>query len=242
MYLNNGDFTFTEDFGGIVYSTYKVTSQAVGDLNHDGKMDIYASYCNIYNDPSSRNDKLWLNNADNGNHFITFRLQGVVSNRAGIGAKIMLYGPWGVQVREVRSGEAYGINNSFMKHFGIGTANKADSVVVYWPSGQVDHMIDIPADNFITMVEGDHLLSTSKNTLKTGVKVFPNPASGMVTIDVPAPGEGTIVIRDMSGRVIYQSTNVQRYNVIDINKWGNGIYTYEITTITGNHTGKLVKQ
>jgi len=242
LYLNDGDFTFTEDLGGLVYSTYTITSQGLGDLNHDGKVDIYASYCNVYNNPSSRNDKLFINNVSNGNHFITFKLQGVASNRAGIGAKIKIYGPWGIQVREVRAGEAYGINNSFMKHFGLGSNTTVDSAVVIWPSGTVDHLDALAADQFLTIVEGSHPTTVKPHVVKTGVKAYPNPTTGMLTIDVAQPGAGNIIIRDLSGRQVYQVTNVQRYNVVDMSKFDNGVYTYEVNTPSGKSTGKLVKQ
>jgi hypothetical protein len=242
MYINNGDFTFHEDLGGLVYSTYTVTSQAIGDLNHDGKMDIYASYCNVYNSPSSRQDKLFINGVTNGNHFITFNLQGIVSNRNGIGAKIKLYGPWGIQEREVRSGEAYGINNTFMKHFGLGTNNYVDSATIVWPSGTVDHLGAMSGDQFVTVIEGSHLTKVSNPESKLQIKAYPNPTTGMLTIDVPQFGTGSVLIRDLSGRIIYQTANVQRYNTIDMGRFDSGVYTYEVNTTKGRITGKFVKQ
>lgn len=243
MYINDGDFTFTLDNNGLPYGTYKVTSQALGDLNNDGKVDMYASYCNVYNNPSStRQDKMFFNNVSNGNHYISFRLQGVVSNRAGIGAKIKIYGPWGVQTREVRAGEAYGINNSFIKHFGTGTSTGIDSAVIIWPSGIIDYLPYTNTDQVMHIIEGTHGAGIRENRL-TEVKVFPNPTTGLVTIDVPQHGgNGSIIVRDLSGRTVYQTGAVQRYNVVDLTKFESGVYTYEVTTPKGKATGKLVKQ
>ncbi|HYG50726.1 MAG TPA: VCBS repeat-containing protein, partial [Flavobacteriales bacterium] len=48
MYINNGDFTFTHDSEGLIYATNRILSQGIGDLNHDGKIDMYASYADVY--------------------------------------------------------------------------------------------------------------------------------------------------------------------------------------------------
>jgi hypothetical protein len=40
-----------------------------------------------------------------------------------IGANVVIYGPWGMQRREVRSGESYGTCNSFTLHFGFSTVD-----------------------------------------------------------------------------------------------------------------------
>ncbi|HET6992434.1 MAG TPA: CRTAC1 family protein, partial [Bacteroidia bacterium] len=157
LYINNGNGTFTQDVNAFVYSGFQITAHAVGDLNDDGFLDLYSSYCDIYQSPSSRTDHLWMNNsiaAGNTNHWIKFRLQGVQSNRNGIGAIVKIYGPWGVQVREVRSGEGYGIQNSFTVHFGLGTATSVDSVKVQWPSGTVDQTLNLNADQTVSIVEG----------------------------------------------------------------------------------------
>jgi hypothetical protein len=175
LFYNNGDGTFTLDINAFPYATYWMESYAIGDLNNDGFLDIYGGYGSIYNTPSSRDDKLWMNDAASGNNYLKFDLQGVVSNRNAVGAKVKLYGPWGVQVREVRSGEGYGIHNSFIQHFGLGSNTTADSVYVYWPSGTVDLMRNIPANQTIILPEGTQ--NSVHELAAPAVKLYPNPAS-----------------------------------------------------------------
>ncbi len=143
-YHNNGDKTFTlvntPVFNGLMESL------STGDLNRDGFLDLYVSL-------NFQADKLWFNDA-NDNHWLTFTLEGTVSNRRGTGALIELHGPWGVQVRELRSGESYGITTSLQAHFGLGAATQADYAVVRWPSGIVDVLSDLAADQFVHVVEG----------------------------------------------------------------------------------------
>lgn len=153
LFRNNGDNTFSEVEG--LFNSNQMESFAVGDLNHDGKLDIYGGYAEVYTTPSNIPDVLWLNATDNGNRFLAVTLVGDTSNRNGIGARISIYGPWGVQIREVRSGESYGIMNSFMQHFGLGAHTMIDSMTVRWPSGALDTYYNIAADQFLTLLEGN---------------------------------------------------------------------------------------
>jgi hypothetical protein len=54
---------------------------------------------------------------------------------------------------EVRSGSSYISQSDLRVHFGLGAAAKAD-LEVHWPSGQVDHIKDVKANQVITVTEG----------------------------------------------------------------------------------------
>ena len=151
MFYNNGDGTFTE--APNPFNSNQIESLAVGDLNHDGFVDVYAGYANIFTTPSNIPDRLFLNDG-NSNHFMNVGLRGIESNINGIGARIEMYGVWGKQIREVRSGEGYGIHNSMHRHFGLGQATSVDSIVVRWPSGivqTIDNIVGV--DQFLTICE-----------------------------------------------------------------------------------------
>lgn len=168
LFHNNGNHTFTEITD--VFGSGKMESFAIGDLNHDGRVDIYASYAQIYTTPTSVDDVFWLNNSNNGNHFITFNLVGSTATPASYGARVTLYGSWGKQVREVHAGESYGTCNSTSLHFGLGTATTIDSAVVYWPSGTTKTILNPKPDQFVTVVENscvspDFSISASGSTV-----------------------------------------------------------------------------
>lgn len=156
-FKGNGDGTFTEIPEMLPEPTPRnLHTFAIGDLNHDGFLDVYAGYGSAYVNPapSYRTDELYLNDG-NSNRFISFNLRGTQSNPDALGARVTIYGPWGTQIREVRSGESYGIVCSFACHFGLGQADVVDSAIVRWPSGIVDKYYGLDANQWITVNEGE---------------------------------------------------------------------------------------
>lgn len=138
---NNGDLTFAAQplpFPG----SATVHSFGIGDLDNDGWLDVYTTYGTNYVTPSNTPDRLYLNNGGT-NHWVSFDLTGTVSNKRAIGALVEIHGAWGVQIREVRAGESYGISNSFKMHFGLGASQTIDYAVIYWPAGGIQ-VIDNP--------------------------------------------------------------------------------------------------
>lgn len=150
IFLNNGDKTFSHVENP--FTNDWIESLAVGDLNQDGFLDVYAGYAFFYTEPSQKPDKLFLNKGNN-NNFFGVVLEGDSSNRSGIGARLSLYGSWGIQIREVRSGEGYGIMNSLTQHFGLGMETNIDSLVVQWPSGIKDKLVAPRSGEYIKLVE-----------------------------------------------------------------------------------------
>lgn len=158
LFRNNGNNTFT-NFANAFPTPNRIHSASTGDLNNDGFVDVVASFGSGYNTPGTVADVLFINNGNN-NYYFKVRLDGVVSNPNGIGARLELYGTWGVQIREVRSGESYGIHTSLTKHFGLGQNPMIDSLVVRWPSGTVDKIVGPSINQTLVVVEGSNCLTT----------------------------------------------------------------------------------
>lgn len=129
-------------------------SFTVGDLNHDGFLDVYTSYMDGLNrfDVLVGEDSLWLNQG-NDNHFLVVKLEGLTSNRNGVGAKIVVHANGLMQTREVRAGESYGIQTTFNQYFGLKETTTVDSLSVWWPSGEREVFTNIPADQFLYLKE-----------------------------------------------------------------------------------------
>jgi len=152
-YHNNGNGTFTQ-MNSLIANPQTMHGFGLGDLNNDGFTDIYANYGNAngYVTPSNQADILWLSQP-NGNHWIGFDLEGVISNRNAVGALVEIHGAFGTQIREVRSGVSYGITNSNMLVFGIGANTSIDYAVIHWPAGGMKVIMNPTIDTYHNEIE-----------------------------------------------------------------------------------------
>jgi hypothetical protein len=132
---------------------------AFGDFDNDGNMDVVVNTVNDY-------PQLLHCRSTVGNNWIKVRTIGTKSNRSGIGARITcVTHPSGEtkphqQIDEVRSGGSYISQNDLRIHFGLGKAGKVDLLEVRWPSGQVDTLKDVKANQLIFVKEGEGILRT----------------------------------------------------------------------------------
>ncbi len=178
FYRNDGGMKFSEVDLPIIQSNF--SSCAVGDFNRDGFLDLYTSYSRLFNTPLNLPDRLWLNEG-NTNHFVQFQLLGTQSNRNGINTKVKLYAQGKLQVRELHGGDAFGINNSLQVHFGLGTATKVDSVIFYWPSGQIDRHRDVVTNQLHVVEEAKCIYYYPRGSENR--KNFCEPVNTSITAD-----------------------------------------------------------
>jgi hypothetical protein len=120
---------------------------AFGDLDNDGFIDI-AINCNDGQAIVLRNE------GGNGNHWLSVRLVGSASNRDGIGARVRLVSESGLEQHSfVSSAGSYLSASDKRTHFGLGSAKKVRLVEITWPSGVVQRLDSISADQPLTVHE-----------------------------------------------------------------------------------------
>ena len=162
MYRNDAgrafqDVTFSGGFG----HTQKGHGIAFGDLDRDGDQDIFAQMGGAY--PGDVFSNALFENPGHGNRWVTVRLAGVKSNRAGIGARIKVEAATedGTQVvyKHVNSGGSFGAS-PLEQTIGLGRAQRILSLEVYWPtSGTVQVFREVPLDAYLLVREGDEQLT-----------------------------------------------------------------------------------
>jgi hypothetical protein len=220
--FNQGNSTFAP----VSYSG--ITVGAVGDLNNDGFLDIQSGSTIRYAVP-------------NGNNWLKVALIGIQSNSNGIGARVEIYGAWGKQIREIRSGQGFSHMSTMNAHFGIGTASGIDKVIVRWPSGVVDEILNVSSNQSLTVVEGAFPLSTA-STSQSKLRLAPNPAKETLFVQTVQAGIEltTYQIFDMSGRNISNGNLVNQ--AIQVSNLANGTYFIQLTDKKGNqYTEKFIK-
>jgi hypothetical protein len=149
LYRNNGDGTFTQvGIGSLVNDLGRSPTCAWGDYDNDGFLDLYVPR----RPPESC---LLYHNNGNGNHWLLVKLVGTTSNRSAIGAKVRTYarisGKWTWQMREVAGGNR--AQNDLRPHFGLGDATNITTLRIEWPSGTVQELTNVAADQILEVIE-----------------------------------------------------------------------------------------
>jgi hypothetical protein len=98
----------------------------------------------------------------NDNHWINIKLVGVKSNRSAIGARLKCVAGASSQIAEVRSGGSYLSQNDLRIHFGLGDKTVIDLLEIHWPSGGVDRLHSLAANQFLRIQEGGTLTTLLK--------------------------------------------------------------------------------
>ena len=125
---------------------------ATVDYDRDGFVDLMLT--NGDNSPPFNIGPHQLfRNLGNQNNWLQIDLQGTLSNRDGIGTQVIMTSAGISQIRHQDGGMHIYTQNHPRIHFGIGNNNKSDLLVVYWPSGAIQKLYDVAANQIITLVE-----------------------------------------------------------------------------------------
>ena len=190
------------------------------------------------------------------------QLEGVKSNRDGIGTKIEVYTDTLYQMHYTLCGSGFLGQNTSYKHFGIGDREQIDSIIFTWSSGHMDRVYNLPANQIyyikegestdgVIMVEEDIFIkerpistTTSFSTsLKNSVQLFPNPTHRWLIIDSDYPFV-RVVIKDSTGRLIDDKMVASKVSYTkDISTLPKGIYLVQIWWSSDRYiTKKWLKQ
>ena len=97
-----------------------------------------------------------MNCSSNSGHWLDVALQGTKSNRDGMGARIKVVTSQGAQFNHMTTSVGYASSSHGPVHFGLGVDTRAKLVEIHWPSGIVQSLQNIPADQVLKAVEPAH--------------------------------------------------------------------------------------
>jgi hypothetical protein len=119
---------------------------AFGDLDNDGRVDAVVT---DLHGPI----EFWRNVSPTPNHWLAILPVGTTSNRDGMGAKIKLTTASGTQYSHVNTAVGYGGASDRRVHFGLGKDETVKSIEITWPSGTVQTLENVAADQVLTVTE-----------------------------------------------------------------------------------------
>jgi len=150
LFRNQGNGKF-QDVSGQAGAAFAVPAAhrgcAFGDLDNDGRVDIVVSAI-------GERPEILFNTSPGANHWILIQLQGKSSNRDGIGATIKLTSRDGlVQYNHVTTSVGYASSSDKRVHFGLGKESRIREIEITWPSGKVQRLSSVVADQVLRVEE-----------------------------------------------------------------------------------------
>ena len=160
LLLNRGDghFDVVPNAGGAAGSLAGVgDSVTTADYDRDGFLDLLVttggSMGRSEGLPSDGGAYHLYHNIKNSNHWIEMDLEGTKSNRDGIGAVVYVTAGGVTQMRVQDEGVHNGGQNFQRLHFGLAKYNQIDKITIHWPSGTVQELSKVAANQILRIQE-----------------------------------------------------------------------------------------
>ena len=147
LYQNNGAGIFVDraaEFG--LDDSQPGRGLAWADYDGDGDLDLYIANGSGGTNLLFRNDNV-LNN------WLQVDLTGTVSNRSGLGARIDARVGLDSQRRDILGSTGQTSHESLTQEFGLGGATTVDELTITWPSGTVQTLTSVAANQILSLTE-----------------------------------------------------------------------------------------
>nr|MBX2875175.1 VCBS repeat-containing protein [Saprospiraceae bacterium] len=245
FYYNDQQGSFYVDEAGFVGDTVSSFGNAIGDYNNDGNLDILVVNTTTF--PA----QLWSNEGASSQSYLKIQLEGIISNREGIGARVDLYNEGHYQIRYRHGGMGYLGQNSSRLHFGVGESPWIDSLTVTWPTGHVDRFYEVVPNQLLDIQEGSStdgqimvdnaLISEVEHLDEPSIwQLYPNPTRQRIFVRYEANSEGELVIYDLSGQRLRDWRIANGKSEYLLKNLAAGTYIVQLQTAGSSWNRKLV--
>lgn len=151
-FRNLGDLTFLNKASEWGLGCPGFSSGSVyGDLDNDGDLDLVTNNVNM---PPF----IYRNNADSllaDHHFLTVSLKGTSKNTFALGSQVTVFSDGKSYYQELAPMRGFQSNVENKLHFGLGTSNEIDSILIRWPDLSYSIVRDVNMDQQIEISQSN---------------------------------------------------------------------------------------
>ena len=149
-FVSDGQGSFVEMASELgLDDTHSGRGVVCADFDNDGDVDILQLH-----NGTAASATLWRNNSE-GNNYLAVKLLGAAPNTGAVGARIRIHAGGKDQMREVILGSNYLSHNPTDQYFGLGGADRIETLTVEWPDGSETLMQDVEANQRLTIDHAD---------------------------------------------------------------------------------------
>lgn len=151
LFKNEGNLQFTDVSAAWGHSIPASSSGSVyADLNNNGFLDLVVSNIDrppfIFQNTSESNDST---------NYLKVKLTGDAFNTTGIGSKVFLYQANSVYYREQMPTRGFQSSVDHTLHFGLGSHQQIDSLLVIWPDSRYETFYDLRTNQTFLLKQED---------------------------------------------------------------------------------------
>jgi hypothetical protein len=250
---------FFQNRGGKMYEVagemgmndYRIArGSVVFDYDNDGDQDLFIVN-QVPREYTTRIKEarclLYRNDASEGN-WLKVELEGVWSDKNGLGARVDAVVDGKLLIREIDGGSSHLSQNSTIAHFGLGNSSNVESITVKWPGGAVQTLNNISANQQITIVQESTDLSfgpQSENRFNVSPGYFTNEV--LIEFELADPASAQLQVFDVQGRLVANIGEVDQPLREGFWRWEvpanlqRGVYIFRIETKNGVMAKRAVK-
>ena len=158
MFAGTKDLKFVDQSieWGFVQPTLS-NGAAYADLDNDGDLDIVVNNINapasVYQNNIRKKEK---------SNYLQIQLQGERENRFGYGSKLIVKTKNELQLNYVTATRGFESASAAPIHFGLGEHDKVDTLEIIWPDGEIQTVINVAANQQLTLMQKDAKQSVKK--------------------------------------------------------------------------------
>ena len=148
LHQNNRNGTFTDISAAAGMGNGGGRASAFADFDADGDLDI--AVMNMFGVVN-----LYENVSTGIGNYLQFKLDATTSNRSAIGTLVRLTEGNRTLMRQMKGGVSAHAQDEALIHFGVNNRSLIDLVKVFWPSGTVQKLNNVVANQRITFTEAE---------------------------------------------------------------------------------------